>query len=169
MSKSNPLDDYLGSRPAVDEKRAAGQMSFPFMARQALGRAAGAVGQGALQSVGAAAGVGLIGAAAQAYGAISKRKDFRTMLDYNEDIKQLHQEDPEQINRFYDSARRMAPGLASDPYVAAHIVRQMADSGGGSDAGARLVGLINGKPPQSGLEFGADLGGQGPRFSVKKK
>lgn len=163
----NPLDEYLSSKPAAGEKRAAGQLSFPFAARGALSRAAGAMGQGALQSVGAAAGVGLVGAAAHAFGAVSKRKDFRTMLEYNEDIKQLHEEDPERVNRFYDSARRLAPGLASDPYVAAHLIRNMSESSAGP--GAALAGFIGNKPPMGGLQAEVNLGGQGPRFSLKTK
>lgn len=109
---SNPLEDFLdeyGEKTALDWK--------------GVGQHAG----GALLGAAAAAGgTALIGAGAMAaqhlYDAATSKRDFRGMMQWNQD---LHHEDQRLVNQSFRTLRRFAPDLSKDPLVAGSMVRQM--------------------------------------------
>jgi len=80
--------------------------------------------------IGAQVAVGVammgVGAAARAsYQAITKRRDFRNMLQSNPDLQDHMSANPAQFNRHYNSLRSMNPNFATDPIVAGSYMRQM--------------------------------------------
>jgi len=117
----NPLDEYL-------EKRAARQLFLPGIISP-LSRMASRLGPAAEQAgVQAGVGLGIAGIGAGAIGiyrAITKRRDFRGMLESNPDLQEFHQADPVTFNRHYDSLRALNPRYSSDPVVAGTYMRQM--------------------------------------------
>lgn len=110
----DPIESYLEKRAAIGP---------------ALSRMAGRLGPAAEQA-GVQAGVGLaiagIGAGAiGAFRAITKRRDFKGMLEANPDLQEYHQANPVEFNRHYDSFRTLNPRFSADPVVSGTYLRQM--------------------------------------------
>jgi hypothetical protein len=157
---SNPLEDYLGSRPAprAFTKEAAGGLSgFGSMAGNAfMEGGAQALGQGAVGLL--AGGVGV--AAMKAYQALRKRRDFKEMLAVNPDLAEHQAADPNTFNAHYNSLRTMNPGYAQDPIIAGTLMRRM--SMHGPTAGSVLMESME------SASKALPRGGQGP-FSLTSK
>lgn len=124
---SNPLEDFLedfGSTP-TQEKTA---FSFPSALKSIPGR----VGEGVLSGAGAAlagamvAGVGV--SAAKIYGAATKSRDFRRMMDHNPDLREHHERDPKTFNQMFSSLRTMNPSFSRDPIVSGTYMRRMTEN-----------------------------------------
>lgn len=111
----NPIDKYL-------EKHAAGQ---PFDWRgPATGAAVGAATLGALS-----AGSQLVSFGAKSlYDAVTKRRDFRSMLDNNPDLHEHLQRDPKMFNQAYSSLRSVNLQFAQEPLIAGNYMRQIMES-----------------------------------------
>jgi F0F1-type ATP synthase membrane subunit c/vacuolar-type H+-ATPase subunit K len=123
---SNPVDDYLKT------KEAASQLAFPFARQSAVMQAgkqmAATAGKGLMHGAAAAAGFGLATAAAKAYSAMTKKRDFEEMLSANPDLVEAHKADPVQFVRHYNALRRMNPQFAAEPVVAGSYMRSMSES-----------------------------------------
>ena len=123
------VDDILAMR----DKQAAPSFSG------AMGHAGRAVARGMESSLGGAlaggVGAGLAGAAVtgigmgaqQLYDAVSKARDFRTMMgsSFNADLHEFQQTRPTQFNEAYNSLRSMNPAVTKDPMTAGHYMRRM--------------------------------------------
>lgn len=109
---SNPLDDFLA---AYGEKTA-------FDWGQAGAHGGNALVQGAGNAVGTAALAGLGSAAQHIYNAVTAKRDFKGMMEWNQD---LHHEDQRLVNQSFRTLRRFAPDMSKDPLVAGSMVRQM--------------------------------------------
>jgi hypothetical protein len=59
------------------------------------------------------------------YDAITKKRDFRTMLEHNEDLREHLERDPKFFNQAYTSLRSVNPQFAAEPMIAGHYMRQM--------------------------------------------
>lgn len=125
-SDKNPVLDYL------QEKTAAGFGGIG----QAVGRAAKSpFGQRAGEAAAAAGAVGAVGGgialANKLYDAATKARDFRAVLESDPDLAAQHQEDPafaRRVNAAFSTVRRFNPAFSKDPFVAATIVRQLAEN-----------------------------------------
>ena len=85
------------------------------------------VGAGAAAAVGASV-AGLSMGARQLYGAATKGRDFRKMIEFNPDLAEHHARDPKTFNQLFTSLRSMNPAFSQDPIVAGTYMRRMVDS-----------------------------------------
>lgn len=122
----NALDTYFQEKTAgfmgnVQQGVAQGMKNLPG----ALGQAAvGAAAGGAVGLVGA----GLGAAASKIMDAVTKRHDFRQMLEYNPELQAHHETNPKFFNQVYSSLRTANPSFAGDPIIAGNYMRRMMDA-----------------------------------------
>ena len=134
MASENPLTEYL-EKKAAGYGQAFGQAAKAVMAPKNI--AGNVVGAGAAAlGAGAIAAVGMAGHAI--YDAATKSRDFKNMLAENDDVAEMHQNDPRTINRMFSTLRTFAPEFSSDPTVAGAYMRQMVGNREG------VNGIING-------------------------
>lgn len=111
---SNPLDEFLEE---MGEKQAGIGEQF---------------GNAAIGGFGAAAATAAIGGAAMGaralFNAATSARDFRKMLEQNDDVRQHHEANPRMVNQFYSSLRTMNPSFAKDPVVAGSYMRRMLEN-----------------------------------------
>jgi hypothetical protein len=119
----NPLEKYIAAK--APEAKTAGLMDLLGKAKEpALNAAAGAAGLGA-----AGAGVAAVSFGAQKlYDAITKRRDFRLMLEHNPDLHEHLERDPKFFNQAYSSLRSVNPQFSKEPLIAGNYMRQMMDA-----------------------------------------
>lgn len=108
-----------------EAEKTAGLMDLLGKAKEpAFNAAAGAAGLGA-----AGAGVAAVSFGAQKlYDAITKRRDFRTMLEHNPDLHEHLERDPKFFNQAYSSLRSVNMQFAKEPLIAGNYMRQMMDA-----------------------------------------
>lgn len=127
MASENPLQAYMEKKGGFGQalgSAAKATFSSQNIANHAVGAGAAALGAGAIAAVGG--GVHMI------YDAVTKARDFKNMLAENEDVAQMHAENPRAVNRMFSSLRTFAPEFTADPMVAGAYVRQMVDSPNGA-------------------------------------
>lgn len=156
---SNPIEEYLEHASTLEKK--AGMLDFGKGLLRGAGKAFGGEELGTLaMQTGAVAGVAaLAGAARKAYGAATKSRDFKFMLEVNQDLAEHQANDPKMFNQFYNSLRTLNPTFASDPVVAGSYLRKMMEFP--HNAGPILVDSVGAAPklPAGGLKnLGAGLG-----------
>jgi hypothetical protein len=113
---SNPLDDFLGEygeKTAVDWDKA-GKSIAEHGGNALVGAAAVGAGTAMLGGVGMAA--------QHIYNAATAKRDFRGMMQWNED---LAHEDQRMVTQSFRTLRRFAPDMSKDPLVAGSVIRQM--------------------------------------------
>lgn len=59
------------------------------------------------------------------YGAMTKQRDFKQMMDVAPDLGMYHEENPKLFNQTYTSMRNVNPAYASDPLIASSLMRKM--------------------------------------------
>ena len=59
------------------------------------------------------------------YDAATKSRDSKSMLEENDDIREMHQNDPRSVNRMFSTLRTFAPEFSADPTVAGAYMRRM--------------------------------------------
>ena len=108
---TTPLDDYLLEKEAN---------AFT----QHLGPAVTA-GLGTALAAGAVAATGM--AASHIYDAVTKARDFKSMLasPFNRDLHEMHQSRPQEFNAAFSSLRSINPDFSKDPMVAGSYMRRM--------------------------------------------
>ena len=118
----NPLEQYL-------EEKKAGFMDTVSKGVQGVpGKIPGAI-SGALAGAAVAGGGQLIATGAQKImDAISKRFEFKQMLDHNPDLEEHLESNPKFFNQAYSSLRSLSPQFAKDPIVAGTYMREMMSS-----------------------------------------
>lgn len=139
---SNPFETYF------KEKTSAAQLSFPGMGGGALAsagkRLAGAAGNAAIGATAAAGAAGLGVAATKIYDAITKKNDFKTMLENNADLTDHFHQNPKFFNLAYSSLRSTSPQFAKDPIVAGHYMRRIMENQ--ENAGGLIMEAMNNAP-----------------------
>ena len=90
------------------------------------------------------------------YQAAMKGRNFRKMLEFNEDLAAQHQENPKYVNAAFSTLHRMNSSFSSDPMVAGAYVRQMVAD---PNAAFGQAGLAAGYAPRPGAIQEAALGG----------
>jgi hypothetical protein len=79
----------------------------------------------------AVAGMAIGGAAVavkKIFDAATKGRDFRSMLENNPDLAEVHAEDPKRINMYFTTLRTFNPEFSKDPLVAGSYLKQMLSS-----------------------------------------
>ena len=136
LVKNNPAEDFLedyGSKEAAFGQQAA-----------AFGQAgAKAFGAAALQGVAAAGASALVAGtvmgAQHVYQALTRERDFKKMMEANEDLHVMHQSDPRKFNLAFNSLRSMNADFAKDPFVAGSYMRAAAENPTGGSMLAERV------------------------------
>lgn len=122
---SNPLEKYLSEKTAAPKTKEA---SFGSMLQRAKEPAFNAAVSGATMG-GLTAGAAAVSfGAKKLYDAITKRRDFRTMLEHNPDLHESLERDPKFFNQAYSSLRSVNPQFAAEPLIAGNYMRQMMES-----------------------------------------
>lgn len=111
------LQEYGSSRKTAAPMFRRIAESFP----EQLAQGAATAGAGAL-----IAGAGI--AAHSIYGAVTKARDFRKMLSFNEDLAARHKQNPKYINAAFSTLRSVNPQFSSDPMVAGSFIRNIVES-----------------------------------------
>ena len=110
-----------------------------------------------------AVGAGLAGAgiaASKIYDAVTKRRDFRSMMASNQDLEEEYTRDPKMFNQAFTTLRRFTPEFSKDPLVAGTYMRQMMSSP--ATAGGVAVSAL-------GASKDVRRPGQEPFFGLKNK
>ncbi len=103
---------------------------------------AGDTGRRVLQEIPKGIGAGVaalgIGAATSAvqkiHEALTKRRDFRSMLEYNPHLQEAQAQDPKRFNQLYSTLRTFNPEFSADPIVAGTYMDRMWQNPGGAGA-----------------------------------
>lgn len=120
---SNPVDDALMAKEALFGGLWRGIKSqLTGRGGEALG---GSLTSGALMASGGAAVAGVGAAASKIYDAITKKRDFKKMMNLNDDLKEEQAQDPKLFNASYNSLRRINPSFGKDPIVSGAYMRKM--------------------------------------------
>jgi hypothetical protein len=111
----NPIEEFLLVKTALKAPRQAGMF--------------GQIGNFMAQGLGAGLGAAVLTGGALAvrniYNAATAKKDFKEMLQWNQD---LHGADQRLLNQSFRSLRTFAPDMAKDPLVAGSMVRRMVEA-----------------------------------------
>lgn len=129
-SEKNPLEAYL------TEKQAGFGAGMREGLRGALGGDAEGfgksvgknVGRGAMGVTGALAVAGATAGVQRLYDAATKARDFRAMLDADQDLAARQAEDPKRFNMLFSTIRTMNPAFSRDPIVAGALMNQMLEN-----------------------------------------
>lgn len=149
---SNPLDEYL------EMKKTAG---FMDLLGSGARKGVSALGEKAVVG-GGLAGMGMLAAGgAMAIGkireSISKKNDFKQMMQIDPELKGIQGERPAFFNQAYSSLRRMNPQFGSDPIVAGSYMRKMMANP--DAAGLTLAQTVKAPPlPGGAASFQTDIG-----------
>jgi hypothetical protein len=109
---ANPVDEYLGMKNGMS--KTAAQPPIGEM-----------LGRSAVSGAAMAAGFGLVSAAAKAYTAMTKKRDYERMMEANPDLETARRSDIKTFIRHYNALRTMNPQFAAEPVVAGSYMRQM--------------------------------------------
>jgi len=108
----SPIEDFIEY-----EQKTASPMGMNLKQVAMLG----AVGAGTTAAV-----AGILPAANAIYNAATKGRDFRSMLEFDPELKELHKQNPKYINAGFNTLRRMNTDFSRDPMVASAFVKQVA-------------------------------------------
>lgn len=129
-----------------DKTAAPAWMSSPMA--KTLGTAAGVAVAAPL----AGAAIGGLGDAAKGiYNAVTKKRDFNAMLEFNQDLRGMHKQDPKIVNAAFSTLRRINPQYSRDPLVAGAFVRNLSMAPEGAFQSANMAQT---KAPPSMMEQG---------------
>lgn len=149
----NPLDEYFMEKDAFNFGAAAQQAG-----QAAKGFAGSDVAKGIATSVGAMALMGAgVPAAHKIWSAVTRRGDFKEMMETNPDLREVQQEDPRFFNNAYNSLRKVNPTFGRDPIIAGSYMKKMMANK--DAAGLTLASSV--KAPEAGLPrtpFNIELG-----------
>ena len=118
----DPIKDFV--KFAFDQGM--GKEAVPAWMTSPAAKAVGTAAGIAIATPIAGAAVGGIGdLAGMAYNAITKKRDFNQMLEFNQDLRQMHKQDPKMVNAAFSTLRRINPKYSRDPLVAGAFVRNL--------------------------------------------
>ena len=145
----NPVEAFLSehTKQAAPEFLTNALQHMPEQMTQGV-----AMGAAGAAIAGAGVGVGAL------YHAITKGRNFRKMLEFNEDLAERHQGNPKYVNAAFSTLHRMNPSFAADPMVAGAYVRQMVEQ---PNAAFGQAGMAAGYAPRPSAVQDAALGGLG--------
>lgn len=135
----SPLDEYLEMKKEAISPGLKGTLS----------------GAAATTGISLGLGAALAGMAPvvdKIYGAVTRSRDFKEMMEVNPDLQQVQADDPKFFNNAYNSLRRVNPTFGRDPIVAGSYMKKMMANP--DAAGLTLAQSV--QSPQAG----------GPRFQM---
>ena len=135
-SEKNPIGEYLKEKKAAGFLQGLGEGAGDILTGATHAAAQGGMhgfGQqlgkglgGATLLAGGTAAIGALGAgASKLYDAVTKSRDFKSMLEYNPDLVEAHQRDPKMFNQMFSTLRTLNPQFSKDPLVAGTYMREM--------------------------------------------
>jgi hypothetical protein len=142
----NPIEEFLQEKQAF---------MMPPTAQPGVSGAASDLGRMFLGGLGAGAATAAVAGAAigakHIYQAATKSRDFKQMLEFDPELKQMHRENPKYINAGFSTLRRLNPEFSSDPMVSSAFVKNVAM---GETAGAFNLAqeALRSRPDPSALE-----------------
>lgn len=139
------IDEILQAKHAFPS---AGSIAKGFGGALVTGAGAGAAGA-------VMTGAGM--AASKLYDAVSKARDFKTMLgsSFNADLQEHYQQRPKQFNEAYSSLRLVNPSVTRDPMTAGHFMRRIMENADSSAGGIILGSLPESKEISKASPFDA--------------
>lgn len=152
----NPVEEFFAEYGR--EKRAFG------MSNRFGGAFGSALAQGAGATLAATAVAGASVAASKLWGAATKQRNFRSMMEANPDLQEYHDRDPKSFNNMFSSLTRFNGEFASDPVVAGTYMRRMAEnplSAGGIISEGINMGDKLPKPFEDAARFGTQEAARG--------
>jgi len=148
----NLVDKYLEKHAAFDWKT------------PAINAGVGAGTLGALSAGTAAVAFG----AKSLYDAVTKRRDFRSMLDNNPDLHEHLQRDPKMFNQAYSSLRHVNMQFAAEPLIAGNYMRQIMESP--MHAGGKIeLALLGGQGQHGAIDRVSDHMFEGARGGMQQQ
>lgn len=160
MDKKNPVEEFLTTKEAAWDQQVFKGMGESLL-KDAPHQLGSALATGTVMA--GAAGIGV--AANKIYEAVTKRHDFRQMLEYNPDLHEELAKNPKQFNQMFTTLRKFNPQFSADPLVSGHYMRHMASEP--ATAGRMAVEALEHRPPPSaigeGFARGAQEGAKKPR------
>jgi len=125
---ANELTSQLTKRRVGDIMEGSGGFGRGF-GQSFRGSAGGRNLASALLTVGAGVGMGVaIPAANKIIQAVTKRHDYRRMMDHNGDLGGYKQDNPKLFRQAYDSLRQANPSYGRDPLISGAHMRKMMDN-----------------------------------------
>ena len=116
----NPVEEYLADKEETEKT------AGPLQGFSRYFRSSGLGSDLARMTVGAGV-LAVPAAASKVYTAITKGRDFRAMMQNNQDLHEMQQElGAPRFHALYSSLRSMNPEFSADPIVAGTYMRQMA-------------------------------------------
>lgn len=115
----------------------------------------------------AVAGVGL--AAQKIFDAVTKRRDFRQMLEFNPDLQEHQASNSKMFNQAFSTIRSMNPTFSRDPLVAGAYMRQLVQNPQTAGAVAGQLLQARGNVPAPMLEGFGQGAREGLRFQDPQK
>ena len=145
---TNPVDEYLKTAGWLSDAALGAKET---LSGQFIGRSAAAGGVAALA-------VGGTVAANRIMSAISKKREFESMMQHDPGLADEQSKNSKLFNSHYNSFRAMNPLFAKDPVVSAQYMRQMSEFPG--NAGKIIVESLQDVPKSNrGLDVGFDANG----------
>lgn len=96
----------------------------------------------------AAAVTGVSIGAQKAYQALTRERDFRAMMEANQDLQEHHQADPKRFNLMFNSLRSMNPEFSADPIIAgSYLQKAMGNPGAAGTMLGEGLGLATRRNP----------------------
>ena len=148
---ANPVEEALMAKEAFLGGVAEGM-------RQAVGTQKGQMelGRAATRMAFGAAAMAAIPAAQKVYDAITKRRDFKEMMQTSPGLSSVQTENPSLFNAAYSSFRRINPTFAKDPVVAGSYMRKIMASP--ESAGLIIAQTVKSPSLSEGMNVGVDAG-----------
>lgn len=134
----NPVDEYLELR-----KEAFGMSSVRGVLPRNVGSQVAAAGM--TLGLGAALGAA-VPIADKIYGAVTRSRDFKGMMEVNPDLQEMEAQDSQFFNQAYNSLRKVNPTFGRDPIIAGSYMRKMMNNP--EAAGLTLASTV--KTPEAG-------------------
>lgn len=145
---TNPVDEYLES---ADRSKTAGWLGDAGTAGKQVFTGANVGGHLAGAALAGGLGYVLPRATDKIYRAITKTRDFRSMMEANPDLQKDHDTDPALFNRHFTSLRNMAPEFTADPVIAGTYMRRL--SANPSGAGTMILEAASMAPGHGASSF----------------
>ncbi len=137
----NPVDEFLEMK-----KTAAPSPHSSVAIGNALNSPLGAT---ALTVAGSAALLAMVPAAQKIHTAVTKKRDFKQMMEVNPHLEEVREQDPKMFGHAYNSLRNINPTFGKDPLVAGAYMNKMMMNP--EQAGITLAQSV--KPPTGPQQF----------------
>lgn len=156
----NPVEEFLETKktaaPGVFGK------AMKALPGSFAGAAVGATAAGAVGLIGAGLGAAVHGI----LDAATKGRDFRAMMQANEDLQEHHAQDPRKFNLMFNTLRNVNPEYSKDPLIAGSFMRRMIESPSGIGGLAGEALKQRGDYPETAFGAAHDYAREGAKAGI---